>query len=190
MFGNEQAASVRHFDDLPYPYGSVIVMETAGALKNEGGKPHLDDKGHLRKGEVVGLHVMRRENGLGEAYGKNRTGDWEYVEYRTDGSYITTARGSRSPAPSATSRLAATVTSSTRAGCPRSTRSSRTRLFSAIFAEIMASILRGGKLLLDTKRREMRSVSPPPSDDSRRFDSGRRRGSRGRSPRCWPESRC
>ena len=69
-------------------------METAGALKNEKGQPGLDDKGHLRKGEVVGLHVMRREKGFGEAYGKNRTGDWEYVEYRSDGSYITTSRKS------------------------------------------------------------------------------------------------
>jgi hypothetical protein len=32
---------------------------------------------------------MRREKGFGEAYGKNRTGEWEYVEYRADKSYIT-----------------------------------------------------------------------------------------------------
>ena len=37
----------------------------------------------------VGLHVMRREKGFGEAYGKNRTGEWEYVEYRADRTYIT-----------------------------------------------------------------------------------------------------
>ena len=72
----------------------MIVMETAEALKNEEGQPSKDDKGHLRRGEVVGLHVMRREKGFGEAYGNNRTGDWEYVEYRNDGSYITTARKS------------------------------------------------------------------------------------------------
>ena len=29
-----------------------------------------------------------------EAYGKNRTGEWEYVEYRDDGSYITTSKRS------------------------------------------------------------------------------------------------
>ena len=89
VFGNERAASVRGVEDLPYPYGSVIVMETAGAIKDEQGKPRLDDKGHLRKGDVVGLHVMRREKGFGEAYGENRTGEWEYVEYRADGTYIT-----------------------------------------------------------------------------------------------------
>ncbi len=89
VFGNEQAATVRRVDDLPYPYGSVIVMETAGTLKDEQGKPRLDDAGHLRKGDIAGLHVMRREKGFGEAYGKNRTGEWEYVEYRADGSHLT-----------------------------------------------------------------------------------------------------
>jgi hypothetical protein len=89
VFGNERAASVRRFEDLPYPYGSVIVMETAGAIKDKQGKLRVDDKGHSRKGDVVGLHVMRREKGFGKAYGKNRTGEWEYVEYRADGTYVT-----------------------------------------------------------------------------------------------------
>jgi len=89
VFGNERAAAVRRSEDLPYPYGSVIVMETAGAIKDEQGKPRVDDKGLLRKGGVVGLHVMRREKGFGEAYGENRTGEWEYVEYRADGTYLT-----------------------------------------------------------------------------------------------------
>ena len=90
--GNERAATVRESADLPYPYGSVIVMETSGVLKDEQGRPRLDDKGRLSKGDVVGLHVMRREKGFGEAYGKNRTGEWEYVEYRADGTYITPPR--------------------------------------------------------------------------------------------------
>ena len=38
---------------------------------------------------MLGLHVMRREQGFGESYGKNRTGEWEYVEYRADETYIT-----------------------------------------------------------------------------------------------------
>jgi hypothetical protein len=61
-------------------------METAGALKGEGGK--------TSKGDVVGLHVMRHEKGLGADYGKSRTGEWEYVEYRADGRYITPPRKS------------------------------------------------------------------------------------------------
>jgi hypothetical protein len=89
VYGNEKAASIARADQLPYPYGSIIVMETASARKDARGKPQVDAEGHYRRDDVVGLHVMRREKGFGEAYGKNRTGEWEYVEYRADGSYIT-----------------------------------------------------------------------------------------------------
>jgi hypothetical protein len=34
---------------------------------------------------------MRREKGFGEAYRDKRSGEWEYVEYRADGSYLTPA---------------------------------------------------------------------------------------------------
>jgi hypothetical protein len=94
VYGNERAASVKQADDLPYPYGSIIVMETASGLKDAKGEIQLDADGHYRADRVAGLHVMRREKGFGEAYGKNRTGEWEYVEYRADGSYITPPRRS------------------------------------------------------------------------------------------------
>jgi hypothetical protein len=89
VFGNDLAASTTRTNDLPYRYGSVIVMETANALKGPDGKPQADEKGNFRRDKAVGLHVMRREKGFGEAYGRNRTGEWEYVEYRPDGSYLT-----------------------------------------------------------------------------------------------------
>ncbi len=89
VFGNQRTASVHKAGDLPYPYGSVIVMETAGALKDEEGKPRAGESGQIPKGDVVGLHVMRREQGFGAAYGNNRTDEWEYVEYRPDGTYLT-----------------------------------------------------------------------------------------------------
>jgi len=89
VYGNGPAASVTNALQLPYPYGSIIVMETAGALQDASGKPLFDEKGGLRKDTVLGLHVMRREKNLGKTYGENRTGEWEYVEYRADGSYIT-----------------------------------------------------------------------------------------------------
>lgn len=94
VYGNREAASIDRADQLPYPYGAIIVMETASAVKDAGGKSGLDDKGHYQAGPVSGLHVMRREKGFGEAYGKNRTGEWEYVEYRPDGTYITPPRRS------------------------------------------------------------------------------------------------
>jgi hypothetical protein len=96
VYGNPLAASISNATQLPYPNGSIIVMETASALKDAQGKPLLDDQGNFRKDQVLGLHVMRREKDFGEAYGKNRTGEWEYVEYRADGSYITPPQKSSS----------------------------------------------------------------------------------------------
>jgi hypothetical protein len=89
VYGNKEAASVTNTAQLPYPYGSVIVMETATARKDAQGKPLLDERSTFRKDQVTGLHVMRRERGFGEAYGKNRAGEWEFVEYRPDSTYIT-----------------------------------------------------------------------------------------------------
>jgi hypothetical protein len=89
IYGNDQAASVTRTNGLPYPNGSIIVMETAEAVKNSDGKPELDDHGRLKKGSPIGLHVMRREKNFGEAYGPNRSGEWEFVEYKPDRSYIT-----------------------------------------------------------------------------------------------------
>jgi hypothetical protein len=84
VYGNQLAASVTETRQLPYPYGSILVMETASFLKSE----------KKSKGKIVGLHVMRREQGFGEGYDKNRTGEWEYVEYRADKSYITPPQSS------------------------------------------------------------------------------------------------
>ena len=91
VYGNKQAASVTNAAQLPYPNGSILVMETAHALKDAEGKPALDTAGELRRDKIAGIHVMRRERGFGEAYGKNRTAEWEYVEYREDGTTITPA---------------------------------------------------------------------------------------------------
>jgi len=86
VYGNPPAASAK---GGRHPYGSVIVMETWSTLQDAQKKVLLDGAGRFRKDKVTGLHVMRKEHGFGEAYGKNRTGEWEYVEYRPDGTYIT-----------------------------------------------------------------------------------------------------
>ena len=91
VYGNKEAASITNAAQLPYPYGSILIMETALALKDTTGKPVLDASGELRRDKIAGLHVMRRERGFGEAYGSNRTAEWEYVEYHTDGTTITPA---------------------------------------------------------------------------------------------------
>jgi hypothetical protein len=89
VFANDLAASVTNATQRPYPYGSIIVMETAVARKDALGKLVIDEKGAFQREKVLGLHVMRREKGFGETYGPDRSGEWEYVEYRPDGSWIT-----------------------------------------------------------------------------------------------------
>ena len=89
IYGNQAAASVTNAVQLPYPYGAVIVMETANALKDAQGKPMIDAQGNFQKTKVAGLHVMRREKDFGQAYRENRAGEWEFVEYTADGGYIT-----------------------------------------------------------------------------------------------------
>lgn len=89
VYGNAPAAGVTGAKSLPYPYGSIIVMESTAIAKSPDGKLATDAKGDFLKDKVTGLHVMRREKGFGEAYGPNRTGEWEYVEYNADKSLKT-----------------------------------------------------------------------------------------------------
>lgn len=96
VYGNATAASVTNKTQLPYPYGSVIVMETAATRKGADGKAIKDADGKLQKDKVLGMHVMRKEKGFGEAYKAKRSGEWEYVEYRADGSYLTPSAKSAS----------------------------------------------------------------------------------------------
>jgi hypothetical protein len=87
VYANNAAASRQAGD---YPYGSILIIETCSTARDTQEKPLRDESGHFRPDKVTGLHVMRKERGFGEAYRENRTGEWEYVEYRPDGSYLTT----------------------------------------------------------------------------------------------------
>jgi len=89
VYGNRAAASVTNRIQLPYPQGSVLVMETASTVKDAAGRPAKDAAGNLVKEKVLGLHVMRRGKDFGAAYATKRSGEWEFVEYRADGSYLT-----------------------------------------------------------------------------------------------------
>jgi hypothetical protein len=71
IYGNEAAASAFTAAPRSFPYGAILVMESR------------------KQGGVTGLHVMRKERGFGQAYGPVRTGEWEYSEYKPDGSYLT-----------------------------------------------------------------------------------------------------
>ena len=88
-YGNDLAASVTNTAQLPYPNGSIIVMEFAKALMDGDGKPLLDANGQRQKGDVHHIDVMRRGAGFGEAYGASRSGEWEFAGYFLDGTYST-----------------------------------------------------------------------------------------------------
>jgi hypothetical protein len=54
----------------------------------------LDGNGRFMKDPAQAanatIFVSRKERGFGEAYAQNRTGEWEYVGYRPDGTFQTT----------------------------------------------------------------------------------------------------
>ncbi len=92
IYANPAAASVS--PGAAFPYGSVLVMETYRALEDEASQPILATDGRFQRGDLTGIFVMRKEPGFGAAYEMNRTGEWEYVAFRPDKTYSTTARAS------------------------------------------------------------------------------------------------
>jgi plastocyanin len=91
IYANDKAAAAKPGD---FPYGSVLVMETWRAQQDEDGNVMLDDNGRYQRDALTGIFVMRKEPGFGSAYEMNRGGEWEYVAFRPDKTYLTTARNS------------------------------------------------------------------------------------------------
>ncbi|WP_161813781.1 cytochrome P460 family protein [Steroidobacter agaridevorans] len=89
VYGNEQAATVTSRDHLPFPEGSIILVEFSDALRDANNQVVRDANGALQRGEVDHIDVMKRGKGFGETYGENRSGEWEFTGYRLDGSYTT-----------------------------------------------------------------------------------------------------
>ena len=87
IFANEVAMGATA--DEPFPYGSVLVMETYRAVVDADGAPILDDQGRYQRGDLGGVFVMRKEPGFGTRYADVRTGEWEYASFRPDGSVLT-----------------------------------------------------------------------------------------------------
>jgi plastocyanin len=96
IFANEAAFNVQDGQQSNYPYGSVLVMQTWNCLRNTSGACILDENGRFQKDPAATptLFVMRKESGFGADYGPNRTGEWEYVAYRVDGSHQTPPQNS------------------------------------------------------------------------------------------------
>lgn len=84
--GNEIAATAQEGE--PFPYGSVLVMETWITKKDENGTAVTDDNGHYIRERLFGAFVQGKEEGFGEAYLDDQSGEWEYVAYRPDGSTL------------------------------------------------------------------------------------------------------
>jgi plastocyanin len=91
VYGNVPAASVRRNTVNNFPYGSVLVMEVQNALRDASGRPLLDSNGRNQKDPAAQkmIFVMKKDVGFGAEYGANRSGEWEYVSYRPDGTYLT-----------------------------------------------------------------------------------------------------
>jgi plastocyanin len=88
IYGNAPAAAAE--PGQPFPYGSILVMETWGARLNAAtGVPALDGAGRYQRDQLTGIFVARKEKGFGEAYQHVRNGEWEYVAYRADKSILT-----------------------------------------------------------------------------------------------------
>ena len=85
IYGNEQAASAKPGE--PFPYGSILVMETYRAVQETEGNVVRDETGRFVRGELTGIFVQRKERGFGEAYLTERSGEWEYVAFRPDRTY-------------------------------------------------------------------------------------------------------
>jgi hypothetical protein len=90
--GNDTAASVKQGE--PFPYGSILVMETWRAKLDADGEVVKDSNGHLIRENLSGIFVMRKEEGFGEAYQGLRTGEWEYVAYHPDQTHLTAPQNS------------------------------------------------------------------------------------------------
>lgn len=76
-------------DGQPYPYGTILVMETWRAQLTQDNQIARGADGRYIRDELTGIFIMRKERGFGEKYGADRTGEWEFVAYRPDGSYLT-----------------------------------------------------------------------------------------------------
>ncbi len=71
----------------PYPYGSILVFESWRPVVDANDNLVLDAGGHLIRSRLSGIFVMRKEQGFGTGYGDARSGEWEYVSFRPDGTY-------------------------------------------------------------------------------------------------------
>jgi hypothetical protein len=85
VYANDKAMQVK--DGQPFPYGSILVMETWRTKQDAAGNIEKDANGRYVRDTLTGIFVMRKEPGFGTDYQQQRTGEWEYVAFRPDKTY-------------------------------------------------------------------------------------------------------
>ncbi|WP_339376825.1 cytochrome P460 family protein [Nostoc sp. 106C] len=87
--GNDIAAAVK--PGKTFPYGSVFVMEIYHAKQDANGNILKDEKGQYIREALTAIFVHRKEKGFGADYLDDRSGEWEYIGYRPDKTYLPNA---------------------------------------------------------------------------------------------------
>ncbi len=87
--GNDIAAAVK--PGKTFPYGSVFVMEIYHAKQDANGNILKDEKGQYIREALTAIFVHRKEQGFGADYLDDRSGEWEYIGYRPDKTYLPNA---------------------------------------------------------------------------------------------------
>jgi plastocyanin len=86
IYANDRAAQVKPGE--LFPYGSILVMETYSTKKDSAGNVLKDGSGRYMRDQLGGIFVMRKEMGFGADYQEQRNGEWEYVAFRPDKTYL------------------------------------------------------------------------------------------------------
>lgn len=85
-YANDNASSIK--PGQPFPYGSIIAMETYSARQDAQGNVLTDASGHSLRDQLQAIIVMRKEKGFGVDYQNLRNDEWEYAAYRPNGTSL------------------------------------------------------------------------------------------------------
>ncbi len=85
-YANDNASSIK--PGQPFPYGSIIAMETYSAKQDAQGNMVTDASGHSLRDKLQAVIVMRKERGFGVDYQNLRNDEWEYAAYRPNGTHL------------------------------------------------------------------------------------------------------
>lgn len=76
-------------DGQPLAPGTVLTIVVFKAKLDAQGTPVKDDTGRFIKGELDHINVMEKRQGWGTEYPDDiRNGEWEYANFRADGSLV------------------------------------------------------------------------------------------------------